>query len=69
MSEPKDPISFSVPRNLLSEILRLSDSLTDRMHEFLEANTDRNLNSIEQAELEALVRIAQFGQIVSAALD
>ena len=69
MSPITDPITFSVPRNLLTDIVRLSDSLTDRMHELLEANTDGKLNSTEQSELETLVRMAQFGQIVSAALE
>ena len=69
MSQITDPITFSVPRNLLIDIVSLSDSLTNRMHELLEANTDGRLNSTEQSELETLVQMAEFGQIVSAALQ
>jgi hypothetical protein len=69
MSHATDPVTFSVPRAVLSDIARLSDDLTDRMHELLERNTDGGLDAREQSELEALVRMAQFGQIVSMALS
>ena len=63
-----DPITFSVPRAVLSDIVTLSSELTDRMHRLLEQNTDGQLGPTEKAELEMLVNIAQFGQIVSMAL-
>jgi hypothetical protein len=69
MTQITDPITFSVPRNLLTDIVRLTDDLTDRMHELLEANTDGALTPSERAELETLVRMAEFGQIVSTALQ
>ena len=69
MIQSADPITFSVPRTVLTDIVQLSEELTDRMHELLERNTDGQLNSTEKAELETLVRVAEFGQIVSLALQ
>jgi hypothetical protein len=68
MIKPADPITLSVPRTILSDILALSNEFTDRMHELLERNTDGKLSQLEKAELETLVRMAEFGQIVSIAL-
>jgi hypothetical protein len=69
MAQATDPITFSVPRAVLSDIVQLSSELTDRMHELLERNTDGQLSATEKAELETLVRVAQFGEIVSLALQ
>lgn len=69
MIQAIDPITFSVPRTVLSDIVRLSASLTDRMHELLERNTNGQLSPTEKAELETLVHMAEFGQIVSMALQ
>jgi len=69
MIQSADPITFSVPRKVLTDIVQLSAELTDRMHELLEKNTDGQLGAIERTELEALVRVAEFGQIVSMALQ
>jgi len=70
MIQAADPVTFSVPRDVLSDIAKLSDDLTDHMHELLERNTDGGLNNDrERSELETLVRMAQFGQIVSLALS
>ena len=68
MVQLADPITFSVPRAVLSDISRLSAELTDRMHELLERNSDGKLSPNESAELQTLVRMAEFGQIVSLAL-
>lgn len=68
MVKAVDPITVSIPRTVLSDIVELSAELTDRMHELLERNTDGKLGRIEKAELETLVRMAEFGQIVSMAL-
>jgi hypothetical protein len=38
------------------------------MHELLERNTDGTLSVNEKSELDTLVRVAQFGQIVSMAM-
>jgi hypothetical protein len=69
MIQAIDPITFTVPRTVLTGIEQLSAELTDRMHELLERNTNGELRPVEQAELETLVQIAQFGQIVSMALQ
>jgi hypothetical protein len=69
MIQTADPITFSVPRTVLTDIVQLSAELTDRMHELLERNTNGELGSTEKAELETLVRMAEFGQIVSLALQ
>jgi hypothetical protein len=69
MIQAVDPITFSVPRTVLADIVALSSELTDQMHELLERNTDGALSTTERAELERLVRIAEFGQIVSMALQ
>jgi hypothetical protein len=69
MVQAVDPVTFSVPRAVASEIVELSAELTDRMHELLERNTDGQLAPIEKTELETLVRVAEFGQIVSMALS
>jgi hypothetical protein len=69
MIQSADPVTFSVPRTVLTDIAELSSELTDRMHALLERNTDGQLGAIERAELETLVRMAEFGQIVSLALQ
>lgn len=69
MIQAADPVTISVPRTVLSDIAQLSAELTDRMHALLEQNADAQLTPTEKAELEMLVRIAEFGQIVSMALQ
>ena len=69
MTQAADPINFSVPRAVLSDISQLSAELIERMHELLERNTEGKLNPTEAAELQTLVHMAQFGQIVSVALQ
>lgn len=69
MVQATDPITVSVPRSVLTDIVELSDELNDRMHALLERNTDGALNSTAKAELETLVRMSEFGQIVSMALQ
>ena len=69
MVQAADRVTFTVPRTLLSDIMQLSGELTDRMHELLERNSDNSLGGTERAELETLVQMAQFAQIVSMALQ
>ncbi|HUO08735.1 MAG TPA: hypothetical protein VM008_10575 [Phycisphaerae bacterium] len=47
----------------------MSNELNKRMHELLERNTDGALTANETAELQRLVQMAEFGQIVAAALQ
>ena len=69
MIDTADAVTFSVPRDVLSEIVKLSADLTDRMHELLERNTDGALAPHERAELKTLTQVAQFGEIVSLVLS
>ncbi len=69
MIQAADSVILSVPRNVLADIVKLSDGLIDRMHDLLERNTDGALASTEKAELETLVHMAQFGQIITLALQ
>ena len=68
MIQAADPITVSVPRAVLSDIVQLSAELNDRMHQLLERNNEGQLAPAEKHELQTLVRMAEFGQIVSMAL-
>jgi hypothetical protein len=69
MVKALDPVTFSVPRGLLSDIAQLANDLKNRMHELPERNADGKLGATEKSELESLVRMAGFRQIVTAALS
>jgi hypothetical protein len=69
MSTTADAITLTFPRSVLPDVVSLSSALLDRMHELLERNTDGALSEIERQELETLVQMAQFGQIVVAAIQ
>ncbi len=60
-------ITVTLPRSAVGGILELSTELTDRMHALLERNTDGDLTAVEKAQLETLVQIAHFSQMVSMA--
>lgn len=64
-----DPVTVTLPRSTDGGILAFSSELTDRMHGLLELNTDGRLTSFEKLELETLVQMAHFGQIVSIAVS
>ena len=64
-----DVILFSVPRALLALIVQTANDLIAPMHELLERNTEGELSATEKLELEKLVRIAEFGQILSDAIE
>ena len=68
MIQTADAITVSVPRSVAADIVYLSADLTDRMHALLDRNGDGLLGPTERAELETLVRMSQFGQIVAMAL-
>jgi hypothetical protein len=69
MVAPNDAVTVTLPRSTVGGILALSAELTDRMHALLERNTDGALGPVERAELETLVQIAHFGQMVSMAVS
>ncbi|HEV7509116.1 MAG TPA: hypothetical protein VGS07_29845 [Thermoanaerobaculia bacterium] len=64
MSEPAQPITLTIPLHVVAELPQLSAELNERMHELLERNTDGALSTIERRELDTLVRMAGFGQIL-----
>lgn len=68
MPEATDSIMLSFPRTVLPDVMALSESLVDRMHQLLERNADGNLNPVELEEVQTLVSMAQFGQIVALSL-
>lgn len=63
-----EAVTLTLPRSALADVVSLSAGLLDRMHHLLERNTDGALSAVERDELETLVHMAQFGQIVSMAL-
>jgi hypothetical protein len=67
-STTADAVTFTLPRSAIPDVVSLSATLLDRMHELLERNTDGALSPVEREELDTLVQMAQFGQIVSTAL-
>jgi len=68
MSSSTSDIILTFPRSVAGDVATLSDDLRDRMHELLERNTDGTLSTLERSELEKLVQLAQFSQIVAMAL-
>ncbi len=64
-----ESVTVTLPRSAVGGILSLSRGLLDRMHELLERNTDGALSAVEEEELEALVKMVQFGQVFSTALQ
>ena len=69
MSTIGEAITLTLPRSAIPYVISLSSSLLDRMHALLERNADGSLSDVEREELETLVQMAQFGQIVSLALQ
>ena len=67
-SSAPDTLTLTVPRSAVGDIISISDSLLDRMHEMLERNTNGELSQPEREQLETLVQMAQFGQLISMAL-
>lgn len=69
MSTGIEAITLTLPRSAVPDVVSLSTTLLNRMHALLERNTDGNLSAVEREELDTLVQMAQFGQIVSMALQ
>ena len=67
MNSSADTVILTFPRAIVSELPTLSRSLTDRMHILLERNTEGVLSTEEREELETLVEMAQFAQLVAMA--
>ncbi len=69
MSVPAEDVTLRLPRALVAELPAFLAELTDRMHTLMERNIDGALSPIECAELETLVRMAQFAQLLSLAAE
>lgn len=69
MATTGEAVTLTLPRAAIGGVLSLVDDLNERMHQLLERNTDGALSSVERAELETLVQMAHFGQMVSMALQ
>ena len=67
MNPSTDPVILTFPRAIVPELPTLSRSLTDRMHALLERNTEGKLAAQEREELETLVQMAQFAQLLAMA--
>jgi hypothetical protein len=68
MNTTAEAVTLTFPRSVVGDVMSLSAKLVDRMHELLERNTDGNLSPVERDELETLVQMAEFGQLLSTAL-
>ncbi len=62
-----DIVTITLPRSIMPELPSFAKALNDRMHDLLERNTEGTLSESERAELESLVQMAQFAQILSMA--
>lgn len=69
MSAAAETLVLTLPRAIVPELPVLSKSLTDRMHALLERNTEGTLTATEREELETLVEMAQFAQILAMAVQ
>ena len=69
MATTGDSVTLTLPRSAVGDVVSLAATLNDRMHELLERNTDGALSATERAELETLVQMAQFAQVISTALQ
>ena len=67
MSAPSDVVTITLPRSLMPELPAFANALNDRMHALLERNTEGTLSESEHTELESLVQMAQFAQILAMA--
>jgi hypothetical protein len=68
MSQLSSDVTLTLPRSAVGDFMTLSNRLLDRMHELLERGNDDKLSAVEREELDTLVQMAQFGQIVAMAL-
>ena len=69
MVQPSGDVTLTLPRSAVGDFVSLSARLLDRMHDLLERNADDQLSAVEREELDTLVQMAHFGQIVSTALQ
>lgn len=64
----EDTVTITLPRRVAEQLSSPSAAMLDRMHDLLERNADGHLTPIEHEELQALVMLSQFSQVISIAL-
>ena len=62
-------VTLTLPRAVVDGVTTLPPAVLDRLHHLLERNCDDSLSAVELAELETLVKMSHFSQIVSLALQ
>ncbi len=62
-------VSIPMRREVAEHIVAYSPVLATRLHHLLDLNGDGLLNPAEQAEVEALVELAQVKQLLAMALE
>jgi hypothetical protein len=67
MNTAIETVVLTLPRVIVPELPALSRGLSERMHGLLERNTEGTLTATEREELETLVEMAQFAQILAMA--
>jgi hypothetical protein len=67
MSSPNEVVTLSFPRSVVEDLPTFARELNDRMHSLLERNTEGALTPLEKIELETLVQMAQFAQVLATA--
>jgi hypothetical protein len=68
MGAAAENLVLTIPRAAVPALPALSRGLNDRMHALLERNTEGALTATEREELETLVEMAQFAQILAMAV-
>lgn len=66
---PADSVTLTLPSAVAGALPLMAERLVKRMHHLLERNTDGALTSHEREELESLVDMAQFAQVIAAAVQ
>ena len=62
-------ISLAFPRTLIPDVVELSGDMISRMHDLLERNANEELSVNEQEDLQTLVQMAQFSQVIALSLQ
>ncbi len=64
-----DTITLTLPAAIAQDVPAMAQGLLERMHQLLERNTDGTLTDQERGQLEGLVEMAQFAQILATAVQ
>lgn len=67
MSASSESFTLTFPWQVAKQMPTIASELNTRMHELLERNTEGALSFIERRELETLIHMAEFAQILSMA--